>query len=322
MLSRVADSLYWMSRYLERAEHAARLIDVNLHLMLDQSLGSSSQRWGRLIESLNCSSEDVGDIDPADAYAAVRALAFDTENPNSIRSCIAAARENARHVREQISTEMFEQLNALYFQVRQTNLDDIWNFQPYEFFSSIRQGSHLFHGITDSTINHDQEWFFLQLGRYLERALCTATMLRTYARDERPSDESGFEAGAYLKWVGLLKSSVAYESYLRAYRGGVQPTHIAEFLLLDVTFPRSVRYSADRILGALRSIGEFTGSGRAASVERLAGRLQSQLQYAQIDELINRGLATFLDDIESQCDSISNQVYRVFIGYPIEELTV
>jgi uncharacterized alpha-E superfamily protein len=306
-----------MSRYLERAEHGARLIDVNIDLMLDQTSVASELRWGRLLSSLECRSE----CDADDAYGCVNALTFDTENSNSIRSCIASARENARHVREQVSSEMFEQLNALYFLVRQTNLDDIWNQQPHEFFSSIRQGAHLLYGITDATINHDQEWFFIQLGRHLERVAATARMLRIYLDDEGPGDETGFEARAYLKWVGLLKSCVAYESYLRAYRGGIQPITIAEFLLLDQTFPGSVRYAADRLVGALEAIGNFTGSNRSEPVRRLAGRLRAQLQYAQIEELMSGGFNAFLQDIENQCNAINTTIYRVFISYPIAELT-
>lgn len=306
-----------MSRYLERAEHSARLIDVNIDLMLDQASVASGLRWGRLLSSMECKLE----CDTDDAHGCVNALTFDTENPNSIRSCIASARENARHVREQVSAEMFEQLNALYFLVRQTNLDDIWHQQPHEFFDSIRQGAHLLHGITDATINHDQEWFFIQLGRHLERVSATARMLRIYLDDEGPGDETGFEARAYLKWVGLLKSCVAYESYLRAYRGGIQPVTIAEFLLLDETFPGSVRYAADRLVGALESIGNFTGSNRTEPVFRLAGRLRSQLQYAQIEELMAGELSSFLQTLEDQCNEINTTIYRVFIAYPIADLT-
>ncbi len=318
MLSRVADSLYWMSRYLERAEHAARLIDVNIDLMLDQAAVDADMRWGRLLETLLCDLE----CDPDDAYACVDALTFETENANSIQSCIASARENTRHVREQVSVEMFEQLNAMYFLVRRTALADIWNQQPHEFYHAVRQGTHLLHGVTDGTMNHDQEWFFIQLGRHLERVEATCRLLRIYTEDEAGSGDAGFEAKAYLNWVGLLKSCSAYESYLRAYRGGVQPVNVAEFLLLDATFPGSVRYAADRVVSALDSIATYTGSTRSAPVRRLAGRLRAQLQYAQIDELMSAGLAPFLREMESQCEQLNSRIYRVFISYPIADMAV
>ena len=318
MLSRVADSLYWMSRYLERAEHAARLIDVNIDLMLDQAAVDADRRWERLLECLQCTVE----CDVDDAFACVNALTFDTENDNSIQSCIAAARENARHVREQVSMEMFEQLNAMFFLVRRTELADIWNQQPHEFYHAVRQGTHLLHGVTDATMNHDQEWFFIQLGRHVERVEATARLLRLYAEEEAEGEGAGFEAKNYLNWVGLLKSCSAYESYLRAYRGGVQPINVAEFLLLDATFPGSIRYAADHVVSSLESIATYTGSSRSAPVRRLAGRLRAQLQYAQIDELMAGGLAPFLRDLESQTEQLNSRIYRVFISYPIADMAL
>src|SRR5215211_6308948 len=151
MLSRVADTLYWMSRTLERAEHTARLLDLQLHMMLELEPEESENRWGRVASSL------FVEIPPTlskDAYSLTQLLAFDSENDNSISSCIASARENARHVREQISSEMWEQINRLSLQVKSTELENIWNEQPHEFFRSVKEGIHLFQGITDSTMNH------------------------------------------------------------------------------------------------------------------------------------------------------------------------
>ena len=167
MLSRVADTLYWMSRYLERAEHTARLLDLQLHLMLEQdaeaptSAGSAS--------STACMSPRRPTTKLI-AYTLTQLLTFDVANANSIASCIAAARENARHVREQISSEMWEQVNRLSLQVKSTQIDKIWDNQPHEFFCSVKEGIHLFQGITDSTMNHGEGWQFIQIGRSLERA--------------------------------------------------------------------------------------------------------------------------------------------------------
>src|SRR5579871_1130087 len=144
MLSRVADTLYWMSRYLERAEHTARLLDLQLHMMVELEPEAAEQRWNRIISSLYVALPDK----PLDAYARTQLLTFDSGNTNSISACVSAARENARHVREQISSEMWEEINRLSLQVRGTRLDKIWNDQPHEFFVSVKQSIHLFQGIT------------------------------------------------------------------------------------------------------------------------------------------------------------------------------
>src|SRR6185436_2078178 len=156
MLSRVADNLYWMSRYLERSEHTARLVDVHLNLSLDQSRRMpADQRWDRLLDSLHVKRPENG---IRDEYTATHLLAFDIENSNSIVSCIANARENARQVREKISSEMWMQLNRLYLDLRRTHIDHIWDEQPHEFFRAVKDGAHLFQGITDSTMVHDEGW--------------------------------------------------------------------------------------------------------------------------------------------------------------------
>src|SRR5215216_6170373 len=180
MLSRVADSLYWTSRYLERAEHTARLVDIGLNLMLDQSAAAVERRWGRLLDSLHAPPRLTGS---SDAYRIAEAMTFDPANETSIVACIAAARENLRQVREQISSEMWEQLNRLFLQVKETRLDEIWRVTTHEFFRSVKEGSHLFQGITDATMNHGEGWQFIQVGRYIERAAATSTLLDVYTNE-------------------------------------------------------------------------------------------------------------------------------------------
>ena len=236
MLSRVADSLYWMSRYLERAEHTARLIDVGLNLMLDQTPAAAERRWGRLLVSLHAPAQLARS---SDAYQIAQAMTFDAANETSIVSCIASARENLRQVREQISSEMWEQLNRLNLQVRETRLDDIWNVSTHEFFRSVKEGAHLFQGITDATMNHGEGWQFMQVGRHMERAGATATLLDVYAGEFLAPD--GADAGgpkSYLDWVGLLKACTAFEAYCKVYTADLRPERIAEFLLLNADWPR------------------------------------------------------------------------------------
>jgi uncharacterized alpha-E superfamily protein len=317
MLSRVADSLYWMSRYLERAEHTARLLGLNLNQMLDQSPDQAGQRWARLLHCLNLPETAVGVLE---AYAITRTLAFDTSAPASIISCVAMARENARQVRESISSEMWECLNRLYLRVRSSNIDDIWNTEPHEFFQEVKEGAHLFQGITDATINHNEIWRFIQVGRYLERAGLTATLLDVhftgFTIDMSPVPGDAHE---YLEWVALLKSCTAFESYCRVYSVDVLPQRIAEFLLLNQTSPRSIRFAADRVQHSLQAIARETGMVSADYAERLAGRLSADLSYRQIDEVIAEDLHSALHGVLRQCAGIHNAIQRVYIDYPIEQ---
>ncbi len=317
MLSRVADSLYWMSRYLERAEHTARLIDVGLNLMLDQTAAAAERRWGRLLGSLHAPPQLAG---ASNAYYITQAMTFDGANDTSIVSCVASARENLRQVREQISSEMWEQLNRLYLQVRETRLDDIWNVSTHEFFRSVKEGAHLFQGITDATMNHGEGWQFMQVGRYMERANATATLLDVYA-SEFMAPESADAGGpkTYLDWVGLLKACTAFEAYCKVYTADLRPERIAEFLLLNAECPRSVRFAADVMQAAFQSIAEATGTRRSSGrVNRLAGRLRASLGFGQIDEIIETGLHAYLNDVRRQCAQIHDAIVQTYVAYAVE----
>jgi uncharacterized alpha-E superfamily protein len=186
MLSRVAESLYWMSRYLERAEHTARLMDVDLQLRLDQSLESSTGRWLRLIDALQVPPSLTGNVD---GTTLAHTLTFNRLNPSSIVSCIAAARENLRHVREQCGSEMWEQLNRLYLKVWNNRPEESFLLESHVFFRTVQEGAHLFQGITDSTMSHGEGWHFIQLGRYVERTNGLAGLIGThFSRLANPSD--------------------------------------------------------------------------------------------------------------------------------------
>jgi uncharacterized alpha-E superfamily protein len=310
MLSRVADSLYWMSRYLERAEHTARLVDVNLTLTLDRAPADASVYWGRLLSSLR----PPPSTDAPDGLAqAVAHTTVDLSNRASIASCIAAARENARQVREQISSEMWEQINRMFLAVRRSSSAN-WSDNSHAFLSGIIEGTHLFQGLTNATMAHGEGWQFIELGRYIERASATSSLLLVQFRDlpDQPT-----EVGQFVEWVGLLRSSCAFEAYCRHYTADVRGRRIAEFLLLNAEFPRSIRYAARHIQTSLRAIGQMTrrGGGRA---ERLAGRLLASLDYAQIDELMADNFPATLDGIGRQCGQINAAVYQQFIHYPVE----
>lgn len=313
MLSRVADTLYWMSRYLERAEHTARLLDLQLHMMLE-SPDTAQERWQRILDSLWVSA-------PAsrDPYTITQLLTFDMTNANAIRSCIAAARENARHVREQISSEMWEQVNLMALHMRQANLETIWYDQPHNFFRSIKEGCHLFQGITDSTMNHGEGWQFIQLGRFLERTDATARLLDIHFRVFSDVPFRSTVSGDVNEWIGLLKSCTAFEAYCKVYTADLRPSQIAEFLLLNAEFPHSIRFSIHSIHMALLALEKFTESKRARQLNRLAGRLRAMLDYGQIDEVMSSGMGSYLAEVDRLCDRIHDTVYQTYITYPIDE---
>ncbi len=309
MLSRVADNLYWMSRYLERAEHTARLLDVNLNQMLDQTPEAASQRWERLLLSLRSAP-----MDTHDPYAITESLTFSLANPLSIVSCVGQARENARQVREQISTEMWEQINRLFLQVRRTRMDEIWHAEPHEFFKAVKEGAHLFQGITDGTISHGEGWHFIQIGRYIERASATAALLDTHFTSQGANDVSN-SAPDYLSWVGLLKSCTAFEAYCRVYTADIQPARIAEFLVLDTEFPRSICCATEILQESLQAIARTTRQRHAGRTERLAGRLRAALDYTQVEEIMEGDMHSYLESIQRQCSQIHDAIHQTYITY-------
>jgi len=314
MLSRVADSLYWMSRYLERAEHTARLIEVDLQLRLDQSPESGSGRWLRLLNALQTVSPEDGKID---AVAVTHLLTLERTNPSSLLSCVAAARENLRQVREQCSTEMWEQLNRLYLQVSNTSKGESWLLNSHVFFRAVQEGAHLFQGVTDSTMSHGEGWQYIQLGRYVERTDTLARLIGAhFGKLAQPPDQS-VETEEYLEWVGLLKSCAAFEAYCKTYTAEMRPMRVAEFLLLNAEFPHSVRFSVDMVHAALNRIGEMTDR-RAEQPERLAGRLQATLNFSQIQEILSAGAAAYLDSVRWQCAQAHNAIHQVYFDYSVE----
>ncbi len=312
MLSRVADNLYWMSRYLERAEHTARVLGVGLTQTLDQDRESARPRWARTLEALQSSSFAT----PDDPYAITEALTFEPTNQSAIGTCIALARENARQVREQISSEMWEQLNRLYLRVRAKSTAKIWQGEPIEFYQSVKEGAHLFQGVTDSTMSHGEGWFFIQVGRNLERAGSTALLLDVHFQPFLTSAPDVLLE--FNDWVALLKCCTAFEAYCKVYTADVQPATVAEFLLLDSESPRSLRFAADRIQRSLKAISVTTNSRWAGRAERLAGRLRAALDYGQVDEIMSDDMHAYLNSIRRECFGIHSAIYQAYVSYSAE----
>jgi uncharacterized alpha-E superfamily protein len=309
MLSRVADSLYWMARYIERAEHTARLIAVKLESMIEQSHDDAVASWRRVASAL--SGEKF--TKHPDAFLITQSLAFDRNNPSSLLSSLHMARDNARQVREQLSTEVWENLNRLYLRLQPVTMDSIWVHQPARVFRDALEDFQALEGVTNSTISHGEGWYFLELGRYSERAQLISRLLDIhFSADERPS---------YFDWLVLLKFCTAFEPYTKLYTAAVRPEKIASFLLFDEEFPHSARFSVHRMCGALARVAPGSPPLRRAPVERLAGRLRASVDFGQIEELIeSRGLSSFLADITRQCEEIHDTVYSAYIAYGAEAM--
>lgn len=314
MLSRVADSLYWMSRYLERAEHTARVVNVNLNLTLDRAPSDAARHWGRLLTSLP---------DPPPWHVKMpgpgtERTSVDLANRESIAASIGAARENARQVREEISTEMWEEINRLYLRVLQDQpVTSELTAGAHEFLSATVTGVHQIQGVTDATMTHGEGWHFIELGRYLERASSTAALLDVQFREMPALDAGGLRGvSEFVEWVGLLKSCCAFEAYCRHYTADVRPQRIAEFLVLNPEFPRSIHFAVTRVQAALSGISGLTGRP-AGSSERLAGRLRASLDYGQIDELMGE-LPAYLQGIVRQASLINAALHQQYIAYPID----
>jgi len=305
MLSRVADSLYWMSRYFERADNASRVLKATYGLILNPAKFSTEERWFHAVSSL-APGVASNKVDPQHALFL---LVADPEGSFSIVKCIKAARENARQVREEISSEMWEHLNRLFHDVTGTDLQPNDDTEAMRVVSLVREGSYRFNGISAATMNHDEAWHFIQLGKYIERACNLCVMLDAYFDVGKHPDD--------LDWVGLLSSCAAFEGYCKACTAELRPERIANFLLLKAEFPYSVRYSVDRMHEALTGISALSLSRRTENVERLIGRLRSKVTYAQIDEIIG-GLHRYLDAIIDQCRELHAAVHELYIEYPIE----
>jgi uncharacterized alpha-E superfamily protein len=311
MLSRVADSIYWLNRYVERAENIARFVDVNLNLLLDSPVGVE-QQWEPLILTagdLALFKERYGE---ATADNVVQFLTFDSQYSNSILSCLQIARENARSVREIISSEMWERVNSFYLMVKEASQAQSHYFsQLPSFFAEVKMASHLFAGVMDATMSHNEGWHFGQVGRLLERADKTARILDVKYYILLPGVNYIGTALDELQWIALLKSASGYEMYRKRQRR-ISPQGVAKFLVLDREFPRSIEFC---LLQAERSLYQITGTtpgNWSNDAERTLGRLRAELDFMTIEEIIQTGLHEFLDNLQSRLNVVSEKIFETF----------
>ncbi len=313
MLSRVADSLYWMSRYIERAENDARILDVNLQLLLD--LGGEAdamQHWAPVIATLE--ETDLFDslYATADERSVTDFLTLQKKNPNSILSCLTLARENARTTREQISSEMWEQINRLYLFVKSEEAKQLLSSSPHEFFMRVIFGSHLLQGVTDATMTHGEGWDFIRIGRLLERADSSSRILDVKYHILLPTGEDVGGNVDTIQWMAVLKSVSGLEAYCKLYVGQVAPWKVAEFLITHREFPRSIRYCVDSLDVALHRISGVDENLYANEAERLSGRLRSDVGFVTIGEIFEFGLHEYLTSIQERLVEVSDAMYATY----------
>lgn len=312
MLGRVADTIYWMNRYLERAENYARFIDVNFNLALELPPNETEQ-WKPLVLITGDWPLYESRYDKAEKSKVIHFLAFEENNPNSIYNCILNARENARAVRPEITKEVWEQINALYFLVkggsekkRQTDK------KLRNFFTEIKNGCQLLYGMYDATISRNEGWNFAKLGQAIERADKTSRVLDAKYHLLLESPKQVGSSLDLIQWAALLKSVSAYDMYRKKY-GKLTSANIAEFLILDTEFPRSMLAS---LIRAETSLIKLSGStvGFSNTAQKQLGALKSQLEYTDINDIISSGMHEYLDDFQKKLNEISTAIYNSFFS--------
>jgi uncharacterized alpha-E superfamily protein len=314
MLSRVANSVYWMARYVERAENLARFIEVTLNLILDQP-NTLVQQWEPLIQATGDEKAFSDRYGQATAKNVVYFLTFDPEYPNSIYSCLTQARENARTIREAISSEAWEQINEFYHWLRgQSNQPMTLDFQ-FDFFQRTRMQSHLFNGILDATMSRGTGWHFANLGRLIERADKTSRILDVKYFTLLPNVEDVGTTIDDLQWSAVLRSVSGFEMFRKRYHA-ITIRRIVQFLILDLEFPRAVRFCLD---GADRSLHAITGSPDAIfrnQAEQQLGQLRASLAYADVEGVIQKGLHETVDELQIKLNQIDTSIYETFFALP------
>ncbi len=334
----MAESLYWIGRYVERAEDTARITEVTYNHTLEmgstpEAAARSRRHWEALLAVVGdrprfFEHEGVADEGTVPAY-----LTFATANPNSIVSCIANARENARTMRHQIASEMWEAVNRFYLELNRIGSSGTSATGPdnaYQFYRSVIDFSHLFQGITDSTMPREEGWYFLQAGKFLERAEKTARALdvkyRLLTEDEPDGAQSGDDvARDSHQWISVLRSLSAYETYYRVSSSGVRPRSVVEMLILNPVVPRSVRFAVAKVEVALEHITEDaagyngteqgTTQARAGEARRTIGRLDAELAYRRIGEIFDQGLRDYLVDVQRQCYEVGEHIHEEFFAH-------
>ncbi|MBI4194015.1 MAG: alpha-E domain-containing protein [Betaproteobacteria bacterium] len=315
MLSRVANNLFWMSRHIERAENTARLLDVTYRMsLLPYRILEPGQSWAEpwalplVINGLATAYYEryPGALGPDDV---LRFMVFDAANPSSIYACIHTARENARVVRGAITSEMYEDINAFWLELRNRDYAGIRTGGLSEFFDWVKMRSHQFRGVTFGTSLRDEGYSFTRLGTFIERADNTARLLDVKYHTLLPSVADVGGAVDYYQWGALLRSLSAFDAYRKVYRDVIMPRRVAELLILRDDVPRSLHACMNEIYEILRDICESS----SREVERLAGELHAQLYYGRTEQIISLGLHEYLMGFLEKLGALNDEINRHFL---------
>jgi uncharacterized alpha-E superfamily protein len=313
MLSRVADSVFWLFRYIERAENVARFIDVNHNLTLEFG-DTLEQPWWPLVMTTGDDALFNKLYGDATRENVIQFLTFERKNPNSISSCLAYARENARQIRESLSLPLWEELNKFYLFIRETTLATALE-DHYEFYNRIKLTSHLLIGISETTISHGEAWHFGRMGRMLERADKTSRMLdvKFFILDSAGlSPETPLDI---VQWSALLKSAGALEMYRKQF-GRIAPRSVVDFLVLDRHFPRSLHHCLVETEESLHAItGTADGTFKNKAEQRL-GRMRSELDYTHVDDILAQGFHDFIDSFQAKLNMVGEGIHDLFFAAP------
>lgn len=316
MLSRIADSLYWLARYIERAEDTARILDVNYHMMLEQSPQSCRLQWDPLVSMAGESQRFKQFYNKATSRTVFEFLAFRPDNPSSILQCVTKARENARTIRDRISREMWEDINGLFHAMTKFEPEIEMAAGPHRFCEAVKFGSHRFHGVAEATLPHDEGWQFLKIGWLLERAEMTARLVDVQYQHLLDASPVQGEGDSHL-WMAVLKSVGAYETYRRLYHSTIDPQEVAEMLILNSQHPRSIRFSMTGVQSGLREISGSVAGSYANEAERLTGKVLESLRYDKIEDIFSRGLHSHMTDLLKMCRAIDEGIARTYFYYAV-----
>ncbi len=318
MLSRVANTFYWMVRYVERADNLARLIDVNQQLLLDSERLDSDRLsgfWQPIILSTGDDEAFSSLYESSSGGEVIRFLTDDARNPNSIVSCISLARENARTVRDQLSDELWEEINSLYLFTRSEEAERLISSDPPRYYGNIRRCAETFLGIAASTIARNEAWDFMDLGRHLERADKTTRFLDVASY--LPGGVEGVEASApgILHWSAILRSCGAHGAY-RGVKRAINARGVVEFLVFSKEFPRSVRFCIEQVDAALHRISGTPRGTFSNEAERESGLLLAELNFGSTDAAFNRGLHGYLDELQERFNRIGAGIFETYVLMP------
>jgi uncharacterized alpha-E superfamily protein len=324
MLSRVANSLYWLSRYVERADNTARLVDVNLQLLPDMRRLDDQTLAGLWIPIVQSTGDETlfqslhATVTGEDA---TEFLVFETSNPNSIVSSITQARENARMVRDQLTVEFWEELNRLYLFLHSPAARRLWEHNPHELLLEVKNSSLLLNGLANATVVRNEGWSFMQAGCFLERADKTSRILdvRHISVPEKGTPTLVLQEDA-LGWSAVLRSCSGWDAYRALHGAEIQPAYVAEFLLLSDSFPRSVRFCVRALDAALRRISGTAGDRFSNDAEKLAGRLLAELSFSSPEDIFAVGLHTYIDQLQGRLNDIGQALFQTYIFQAFQTL--